>query len=54
MIEHADLDTLPRILLGPGPSDEVTSALDIELIGEVLLAEDVADRVVYMDEGKIV
>ena len=55
--------------------DEVTSALDIELIGEVLnvmrelaeegmtmlivthemhFAEDVADRVVYMDEGKIV
>jgi polar amino acid transport system ATP-binding protein len=55
--------------------DEVTSALDIELIGEVLevmrelaeegmtmiivthemhFAEDVADRVVYMDEGRIV
>jgi polar amino acid transport system ATP-binding protein len=55
--------------------DEVTSALDIELIGEVLevmrelaeegmtmiivthemhFAEDVADRVVYIDEGRIV
>ena len=41
--------------------DEVTSALDPELVGEVLVvthemhfARDVGDRVVFMDEGKIV
>ncbi len=45
----------PKIML----FDEPTSALDPEMIGEVLdvmkkLAREVADRVIFMDEGQIV
>ncbi len=44
----------PKIML----FDEPTSALDPEMIGEVLdvmvtLAREVADRIVFMDQGQI-
>jgi ABC-type polar amino acid transport system ATPase subunit len=45
--------TSPELLL----LDEVTSALDPELVGEVLemaFARDVADRVVFLDAGSII